>query len=161
MVMEPAPRDPEIDTYTIFCALLFAIILYIMNACDSKQLNNIKKSCAKAILDKAHKEAVASVDTLDFCKCRIDLDAARKDSALATKEIQKLVQQMYDDKRYESYKIDSASIRIISPNETIYGLISYFDSQKAMQSPEFAKNYELYQRAIQRLEIARRRQKQK
>ena len=157
--MRPEPKDPTLDIYIIFGTALIFALAYTMDACESDPRNDIKKSCAKTILHKAHEEAVTSVDTLDFYKCRVDLDAARKDSASATKRIQKLVKQMYGHKQYTSYEIDPTSKRVISPNQTRYSLVSRFDTKKAMQFPEFAKNYKQYQHAIQQLEIARRRHK--
>ena len=131
----------------------------------------------KRILSDAHEHAVSTVDTINFDGTIIDAKAAGKDSVRATKEMHRVIDDIYNVKDYNDYIRDSVPLKVktykepvyvinyttndticdtITRYESFYGVSKHFNEKKAMSYSKFADAYNKYIKAIQQLEMARR-----
>lgn len=135
-------------------------------------------------MNEAHDQAIAAVDTINYNDVVIDTKSARKDSVRATKQMYKIMGNIYENKtkRFFDYVQDSIPIKseysrtintyvdsvrndtirvIVSHHKTINGATPKFNINKAMSDSTFATTYNKYYESIKQLEIARRQQKTK
>ncbi len=176
-------RDDE-SGETLGCLVFAAIIviptsIWALIGDGEKQIK--RDAQTKPVLMKAHEQAVASVDTINYNDVIIDTKNARKDSARTTKQMYKIMDIIYENrtKRFFDYVQDSIPIKsnysrtistyvdsvshdtvrvVWSRHKTISGAYPQFNLNKALKDSAFAATYSQYCEAIKQLEIARRQQ---
>ena len=124
---------------------------------DVKPRKDFIASQTKKVLDKAHKEAQNSVDTLNVAEYRVDTKSATTDSARLTQKMRKWMDSQGENPRFCDYK---EVYDTIITNERVYYRLSKFgwriNVDKATKDTSFARIYDQYRQAIQQLEIDRR-----
>lgn len=158
----------------VMCAFIFGMYWNF----DIKPHKNLANKETKRILGDAHERAVSAVDTINFDNTPIiDANAARKDSVRATKEMRRVIDDIYNITDYNDYVRDSVPLKVktykepvyrinyttndticdtITRYESFYGVSKHFSEKKAMSYSKFADAYNKYYKAIQKLEMARR-----
>jgi len=157
---EPSPTAGEILIPILICALAWLIHYHE----DIKPEKEFDKAQTKKVLDIAHKNAVMSVDTINFDEYIVDTKAARKDSVNSTKEMQKWVKHQGKNPRFADYKYIYDTLYTKQGQIKGYRLSKnmwHLNTNKAMTDPEYTKIYDEFSDAIVKLEIARRQQKHK
>lgn len=115
----------------------------------------------------AHYNAVNSVDTINFDGTPIDVKAARKDSAIAIKQMRKATRRFHHDSCFDYFNDYPKLIVSYDPTDTAKTNPHYswtewrLNIDKAMTDSAFAASYNKYYKSIQQLEIARRQGKLK
>ena len=115
----------------------------------------------------AHYNAVNSVDTINFDGTPIDVKAARKDSAIAIKQMRKATRRFHHDSCFDYFNDYPKLIVSYDPTDTAKTNPHYswtewrLNIDKAMTDSVFAESYNKYYKSIQQLEIARRQGKLK
>ena len=165
-------------------ALIVTIPIIVASTKDTNKRKIEREEAAKTVLEQAHKQAVAAVDTINYNDIVIKTKSARKDSAQATKQMYKIMGniQLNKSNRFFDFVQDSIPItsdysRTISTyvdsvrhdttritivhHKTVCGATPKFNLNKAMNDSAFAATYRQYCEAIKQLEIARRQQKSK
>ena len=172
--------------HLLLVAILISPILIINGRDDARRKKSVKEQTDKLVLNKAHEQAVAAVDTINYNDVIIDTKNARKDSARTTKKMYDIMDEIHRNriinKRFFDYVQDSIPIKsnynrtintyvdsvshdtvrvVWSRHKTISGASPKFNINKAMNDSEFATTYNQYCEAIKKLEIARRQGKLK
>ena len=162
--MRPEPKLTPAELLNMILMLLgmVGVVSYISYTADVKPHEDFITSQNNKVLNKAHKEAQRSVDTLDLTKYHVDIESATKDSARLTEQMRNWMNHQGENPRFCDYKevYDTVYMRKKGQNQTIGYCLSKFpwqiNTDKAIKDPYFAKTYDQYVRIIQNLEIARR-----
>ena len=181
--------DPKESLWRLLLvAILISPILIINGRDDARRKKSVKEQTDKLVLNKAHEQAVAAVDTIKFNSTVVNTKRSRKDSVRTTKKMYDIMDEIHRNriinKRFFDYVQDSIPIKseytktintyvdsvshdtvhvvvVWSRHKTISGASPKFNINKAMNDSEFATTYNQYCEAIKQLEIARRQGKLK
>ena len=162
------------------------IVLGLAIDTDNNQEKNIADQKTTEILNNAHEQAVAAVDTTKINSTVVNEKRSRKDSVRATTKMYDIVNKIHKNrianKHFFDYVQDSIPIKseytktintyvdsvshdtvrvVWSRHKTISGVSPKFNINKAMNDSAFATTYNQYCEAIKQLEIARRQGKLK
>lgn len=179
------------DGATLVCLVFSSFIIIPMAIADLMEEKIEREAVLQPVLNEAHEQAVAAVDTINYSDVVINTKSARKDSARYAKRIKSRIKHSGKDllslKRTDSYRTDTIHMQrpteentvhtyaISFPHETIYhddtlwvyryksGSSSQYvlDTAKVSRDPRLSKYIKRYEHAIAQLEIARRQQKTK
>ena len=158
------PDEPLTAGEALTLILIFALVWLIHYHEDIKPEKEFDKAQTKKVLDIAHKNAVMSVDTINFDEYIVDTKAECKDSLRSTKEMATWVNHQGKNPRFADYKYIYDTLYTKQGQIKGYRLSKnmwHLNTNKAMTDPEYTKIYDEYSDAIVKLEIARRQQKHK
>ena len=185
--MRPDTCEPEESLWRLLLTAIVISPILIINGCyDARYKKSVKEKTDKLVLNKAHEQAVAAVDTINFDDIVVNVRHARKDSVRTTKKMYDIMDEIHRNriinKRFFDYiqdtipitshydktihtivdSINHDTVRVkISHSKQSYGVSQKFSINKAMNDSVFATTYNQYCESIKKLEIARRQGKLK
>ena len=150
------------EMFFLYCiAAIVLSPLWISLGCKNVQRKKyIEKETHRLVLNKAHEQSVAAVDTINFNNEIVNATRARRDSAHATKKLYEEMDFMHSKPSFNDYSINYDNFSVCG-KDTFYGMTPQFNIKYAMSDKEFAKAYNQYCEAVKQLEIARRQGKLK